>query len=301
MKKGMVAILLLWLVAYIYVANRPRKILVQRPVPAPVAEPVEQSAPEPEPEPSQEAAPAAVVQPAPAPRPRVVREKSGKKLALRYKIINNMYIVQGDIVAGGVVPGENPPEDGRVEMDPLRLWPNVIPYHIQPDVPNKERILEALKMFEGTAVQFVPENGETDVLVFEQGEKHCWSYLGKASGKQPIWISPLCSSSDIAHEIMHALGFVHEQNRSDRDNYIDVHPENIEDEYVFNFEKLPQEYMRVSGSLEFDYQSLMMYPPWMFAKGGRNTMEPKQRDKLIDPQPRLSTGDIERLNRAYRR
>jgi hypothetical protein len=297
MKQSWLAILAIGLLAYIYLNNRPEETRpAARPAPPPI-----QSAPDPMPAPApQQAAAPEIIPPAPAPRPRVVKEKSGKKLALRYKIVNGMYIVQGDIVAGGVVPGENPPEDGRVEMDSLKLWGPVIPYHIQPDVPNKERIFEAIRMFDGTAVHFVPEQGENDVLVFENGEKHCFSYLGKTVGKQPIWLSPNCSASDIAHEILHALGFIHEQNRADRDNYIDVYPENIEDEFVYNFEKLPADYMKVSGTLEFDFQSLMMYPPWMFAKGGRQTMEPKQRDRLIDPQPRLSRGDIERLNRAYR-
>jgi hypothetical protein len=236
------------------------------------------------------------------PKRRVVKQKSeSKKLALPYKIVNGMFIVQGDLMAGAVIPGETPPEDGLVELEALRLWPNVIPFHIQPDVPNKERVLEALKMFDGTNVQFVPENGDKDVLVFEQGGKNCFSYLGKVTEKQQIFISPECKPADIAHEILHALGFTHEQNRADRDDYIVVHKDNIEDEFMNNFEKLPHDYMKVSGLAEFDFRSLMLYPPWMFAKGGRETMEPKLRDRQIDPQPGLSAGDIERLNRAYKR
>jgi hypothetical protein len=114
-----------------------------------------------------------------------------------------------------------------------------------------------------------------------------------------VWISPECQPADIAHEILHALGFVHEQNRADRDNYIDVHFDNIDERYADNFEKLPQEFMRVSGLGEFDFQSLMIYPQWMFAKNGQSTMDPRLRDKLIQPSSRLSVGDVERLNKAY--
>lgn len=292
------------LIAYIYLSSRHTEksevAEVEPPPPTVKEEPKPIKSFEPKPvavQPSSTAAPMTM----PAPKPKVVGDNSKtKKLALRYKIVDGMYIVQGDIMAGGIVPGDNPPPDGRVELDPLQLWGNVIPYHIQPDVVNPGRIQDAIKMFEGTAVQFVPENGQSDVLVFVQGDKNCYSYLGKSVGKQPILISPQCRADDIAHEILHALGFMHEQNRADRDDFVQVFPENIEDEFQINFEKLPQEFMKVSGLGTFDYQSLMMYPPWMFAKGGRSTMEPKQRDKQIAPMPRLSPGDLDRLNRAYR-
>ena len=47
-------------------------------------------------------------------------------------------------------------------------------------------------------------------------------------GEQQISIGNGCEHHGIAmHEIMHALGFFHEQSRRDRDNYIKVHFENI--------------------------------------------------------------------------
>lgn len=235
----------------------------------------------------------------PPPEAKVVKEKT--KTALKYKIHNGMFVVQGDIVAGAVIQGENPPPNGLVELDPLQLWPNVIPFHIQPDVSNPERVLAAIQMFSGTAVKFVPHTLEDYALVFEQGDDLCLSYVGKVVAKQQIWISPKCSASDIVHEIMHALGFVHEQNRADRDSHIEVNFDNIEEDYAHNFEKLPQEFMKVSQLGEFDFQSAMMYPPTMFAKGGRNTMEPKDRARTINPTEGLSRGDIERINRAYGR
>ncbi|MGH0123161.1 UNVERIFIED_CONTAM: hypothetical protein FKN15_078256 [Acipenser sinensis] len=52
----------------------------------------------------------------------------------------------------------------------------------------------------------------------------CWSYLGVNGGPQALSLqSPGCMWSEIAsHELMHTLGFVHEQSKIDRDKYITI-------------------------------------------------------------------------------
>lgn len=57
----------------------------------------------------------------------------------------------------------------------------------------------------------------------------CWSFLGRVGGPQPLSLqTPACMWSGIAsHELMHVLGFVHEQSRSDRDRYVTILWENI--------------------------------------------------------------------------
>lgn len=57
----------------------------------------------------------------------------------------------------------------------------------------------------------------------------CWASLGReGTGEQPVSLGQQCYSKGIvAHELMHTLGFYHEQNRADQDQYIDIHYDNI--------------------------------------------------------------------------
>ena len=68
----------------------------------------------------------------------------------------------------------------------------------------------------------------------------CWSWIGKQS-KQPQQLNletPGCIGHGIIlHELMHALGFKHEQSRPDRDEYITVLWDNIISNKQYNFNK----------------------------------------------------------------
>ena len=71
----------------------------------------------------------------------------------------------------------------------------------------------------------------------------CYSQIGRhgtLSGYQEISLTiPGCMEHHIVvHEMMHAVGFGHEQNRWDRDHYITVHYENIVKNMAYNFEKV---------------------------------------------------------------
>ena len=57
----------------------------------------------------------------------------------------------------------------------------------------------------------------------------CFSAIGRQGGKQRISVGEGCEyKGTVMHEMMHALGFFHEQSRTDRDDYIMVLWWNIE-------------------------------------------------------------------------
>ena len=57
----------------------------------------------------------------------------------------------------------------------------------------------------------------------------CWSFIGKGGGMQPLSLGDGCwSTGTVQHEFMHALGFVHEQSRPDRDQYVKINYTNID-------------------------------------------------------------------------
>ncbi|XP_060591158.1 zinc metalloproteinase nas-14-like [Ruditapes philippinarum] len=82
-------------------------------------------------------------------------------------------------------------------------------------------------------------------------------------GPQTIKLGETCFKTEIIlHEIGHALGFYHEHNRWDRDDYIKIHYENIEPGKNQSFQK--QENAVVDTN--YDYLSIMHYGQYFFSR-----------------------------------
>lgn len=97
------------------------------------------------------------------------------------------------------------------------------------------------------------------------------------------------------HEMLHAVGYDHEQNRFDRDNYVAIQWNNIQpgrqDQFYRNRMRLRSQY---------DYQSVMHYSRKAFSRNGRDTIVPRRRGvTTLGQSEGMSRGDIDEVNANF--
>ena len=225
-----------------------------------------------------------------------------KDMIVEFELINGTAIAYGDTVLGKPAEGQTMGSNrGSTEAPLPQYWKNgVVPYGIQPGISNPKRIEDAVDFFnQHTSVKFVPYQGQPDAIIFEKGEQHCYSYLGRVGGLQPVSLADNCGTSEIMHELMHALGFVHEQSRTDRDRFVEILWDNIEEKFKPQFAMVPEAMMDAYHGALFDEHSIMMYDPKIFTiKPGLQNMRSLSSVPL-ESHTSLSDQDIHRVNRLY--
>ncbi|UJR30378.1 hypothetical protein I4U23_017913 [Adineta vaga] len=193
-------------------------------------------------------------------------------------------------------------------------WPSgVVPYTISADFTAAQQsvILDAMRTLESsTEVGGVPcirfrEKDATDdyhYIIIEDGVG-CSSYVGRMTGSATLRKVTLQSSGciykgTIMHELIHALGFFHEQSRPDRDNYVRVIWDTIIPGMQSNFDKYTDAYVDTLYT-PYDYQSLMHYGKNFFTINGSDTLVPLDPSATIGQRDNLSPIDIQELQIFY--
>ncbi|GIY62670.1 zinc metalloproteinase nas-15 [Caerostris darwini] len=182
-------------------------------------------------------------------------------------------------------------------------WPGgAIPYVIANTFDRQERSIIARSMDEyhkNTCIRFLPRSTETD-FVFITRKEGCFSMIGRDGGRQFLSLGDGCMFVGIIiHELMHAVGFWHEQSRADRDNYVNILWENVQEGQTHNFAKYTDGRLHHLGE-QYDYDSIMHYGPYDFTKyRNQPTILPKQRNIKIGQRSGFSQTDMRKLNKLY--
>lgn len=201
----------------------------------------------------------------------------------------------------------------NINFDPARFWPNgAIPYEIDTKTfpvgeIGRPIILAAIDEWNkaGTGFHFVPRTHEKDVLVFgENDQGTCYSEVGRKGGVQYIRChleGQMFNKGSIMHEIGHAIGFNHEHQRYDRDNYLDLANKKLSNNVNYRKSDAGNRY----GS--YDFGSIMHYPVNVPLTDGQQmnvrpgVFLPNTDLSTIGNSQTLSHGDIDAAKALYQK
>ncbi len=196
-----------------------------------------------------------------------------------------------------------PPRNVSV-TDSDALWPNgVVPYIIDSDVPDTQRILDAISEWNTrTAITLIERTVEDDYVRFRHHNSTCNSHVGRIGGEQVINLMARCGVDPAVHEIGHAVGLWHEHEREDREAYVMVLENNLDP--AGRLSVLPTVHPATGP---YDFSSTMHYSPYLFSRNGKPVLETIPPGMLVGSvslsagEGYLSAGDVDGVARLYGR
>ena len=214
-----------------------------------------------------------------------------------YELITSIGYERGGFFEGDINLEGNLEDDAN-SKEPKK-WKNATVFYIigtEFDDVETSLVKDAMSEIEKTScIKFVERRMHDYVLIRKL--YGCHSFLGFQGGEQILSIGESCFSKGvIIHELLHVLGFWHEQSRLDRDDYVTVKWENIYPKKEKNFKKYS---MNVFNE-KYDYGSIMHYGTHAFSRDGISpTIIPKEKNVYIGQRTKLSKIDISKINKLY--
>ena len=171
------------------------------------------------------------------------------------------------LLAGPAWAGSDPAHEARNETKPLP-WPGgIIPYDISKLTATQQTLaLHAMRRWADTGanIRFIPHTTEAAYVNFtgRMDAGNNTSHVGYQKGvrtdinitafwwHEPEWMA--------VHELGHVLGFFHEHQRWDRDQFVTIHYEHIKPGRAADYDWIAQTNW-IEGSLPYDYFSIMHY------------------------------------------
>ncbi len=154
-----------------------------------------------------------------------------------------------------------------------------------------------------TDVGFLGDTGQASKITYTNENNGCWAVIGRSGGVQRVNLADNCFGSvdnltTIIHELGHAVGLIHEHNRPERNDYIDVNEGNLTPYGLSQFQTAG-----VTVWNSYDYLSIMHYPRFTsdtkFVKDTSKPMFTTPGYSGTVRSSRLSAKDISTINAAY--
>ncbi|XP_059191646.1 hatching enzyme 1.2-like [Centropristis striata] len=149
-----------------------------------------------------------------------------------------------------------------------------------------------------SCIRFVQRSSSQREYLNIQSLNGCYSYIGRLSNGQNLSLARngCVYHNTVQHEVLHALGFHHEQKRSDRDQYIRIVLENVTPGMEHNFDKVNT----LNQGTTYDYGSVMHYHEYAFSKNNQPTLVAIPDSSVqFGVASEMSQKDIIRLNKLY--
>ncbi|KAL6096247.1 uncharacterized protein ACO6RY_09992 [Pungitius sinensis] len=204
-------------------------------------------------------------------------------------------LLEGDILT---------PEGRNAMVDKRYRWTFPIAYILGDDLDLNAKgcVHQAFEMYRlKSCVDFKPYEGERSFIKFVK-RGGCFSSVGDQQTGQILSLGPGCDhKAVIEHELLHALGFYHEQSRTDRDDYVDIWLNQVTPGLENNFNKYNDDYI-TDQNTAYDYESVMHYRPFSFNKNESIptiTTKIPEFYNIIGQYLDFSELDTLRLNRMY--
>ena len=183
-------------------------------------------------------------------------------------------------------------------------WPDgVVPYEFDPALPEAQRTAatDAVAHWNTHSRLCMVARDATNAAEFADFLRYslgggCSSSVGRQGGAQIVSLGSGCFFGQAVHETGHSIGLWHEQSREDRDHFVRIAFENVEEAQRHNFDQHITDGDDVGP---YDYGSIMHYPATAFSTNGQPTIVPLQPNVTIGQRSALSAGDRAGVRAMY--
>lgn len=197
-------------------------------------------------------------------------------------------------------PGAEPTGETRGAYVPWTWTDGLMFYEFASNISstNRTRVRNAMNLIENVSpIRFIEREDDEENYILIQSLGGNFSYVGMLGGAQDLSLFNYNLPYVIVHELTHALGRYHTQQRTDRDNYVQVNYGCIASDCYGNY--------NIAGGgnyLPYDFLSVMHYGDYDCSTGCQTmTCQPgyEQYQNQIGNATYMSTSDVQTLNFLY--